>query len=689
MATSAARANLKKYGDLLIAAMVVSIVLLIIIPLTPGMLDFLLTVSIALSMTIFLITLFTTEPLQFSVFPSLLLVVTLYRLALNISSTRLILGEAQAGEIIAAFGNFVVGGNYVVGMVVFLIITVIQFVVITNGAGRVAEVTARFTLDAMPGKQMSIDADFNSGLITENEARQRRKHLQEEADFFGAMDGASKFVRGDAIAGLVIIIINIVGGLSIGVLQRGMEVGGALQLYTLLTVGDGLVSQIPALLVSTGTGIHVTRAATGESFGHDLTTQFFTFPRVLYLVGGMLVLMGFIPTMPTLVFAIMGALTGYLAYALQKEQAQKVIEREEMELQEQQKVERQEPEDVFSYLQVDVLEIEIGYNLIPLTDEAQGGDLLQRLTRVRRQCASEMGIFLRPIRIRDNLELKPNAYVFKIKGEEIVQGEVMPGHYLVMDPTGETTKVKGIPTVEPTFGLSAWWVSEDDKEEAELADLTVVDCATVLITHLTEFIKTHAHELLGRQELQELIDEVKKHSPAVVEELIPNLLTLGEIQKVIQNLLRERVPVRDLVTVLEALADAARTNKENDFLTEYARNSLARTISRQYASPGGKIAVITLHPKVEQLLIESTQQTQFGSYPALEPGKMQLLLSNVKKVAEKLTLKGMPAVVLCSSQARMLFRRLTERYMPQLAVLSLNEISQEVEVEAVGTVMLN
>lgn len=688
LAPPAVGAQFKKYGDIVVAGLIVGIVLLIIIPLRPAMLDFLLTLSITLGMVILLITLFTTEPLQFSIFPTLLLVVTLYRLALNISSTRLILGEAAAGKVIAAFGSFVIHGNYIVGMVVFLIITVVQFVVITNGAGRVAEVAARFTLDAMPGKQMSIDADFNSGLITEAEARERRKRLQREADFFGAMDGASKFVRGDAIAGVVIILINIIGGLVIGTLQMGMPVDQALQTYTTLTVGDGLVAQVPALLVSTATGILVTRAATGESFGTDFSRQFFSFPKVLYLVAGILMIIALIPAMPTFVFIVLAAATGLLGYNLHREEQRKRIRAEEAAARAQRQA-RKEPEDVFDYFQVDLLEIEIGYNLIPLTDEEQGGDLLQRLAAVRRQCAAEMGIFVRPIRIRDNLQLKPNSYVFKIKGVEIASGEVMPGHYLAMDPTGEVKDVKGVPTREPTFGLAAWWVSEEDREEAELSGLTVVDCSTVIITHLTEFIKSHAHELLGRQELKELLDVVKKQSPAVVEELVPELLSLGEVQKVLQNLLREKVPVRDLATVLEALADGARVNKDPDYLTECARQALARTISNLYATPEKKISVVTLHPKVEQALADSIQQTQMGAYPVLEPGVMQRLLEKLGKSTEKLTLKGLPAVVLCSAQVRLPLRRLTERYMPNLAVLSLNEISSDVEVEAVGTVMLD
>lgn len=679
----------KRSGDLIISGLIIGIVLLIIIPLNPGFLDILLTLSITLGLVILLITMFTTEPLQFSVFPSLLLVTTLYRLALNISSTRLILSDAAAGNVIAAFGEFVVGGDYVVGMVVFIIITVIQFVVITNGAGRVAEVAARFTLDAMPGKQMSIDAEFNAGLINEKEARERRKRLQKEADFFGAMDGASKFVRGDAIAGIIIIIINILGGFVIGVVQKNMELLEAVQTYTILSIGDGLVAQIPALLISTAAGIMVTRSTSDASFGKDLSSQFTNFPKVLMVAACVLFILGLIPAMPNLLFLAIAGGMGYFSYHMgQQEKRKKVVDKERaaaLQAQEQ----KREPENVFAYFQVDTLEIEIGYNLIPLTDEKQGGDLLQRLAAVRRQCAGEMGIYVRPIRIRDNLQLNPNAYSFKLRGAEIASGELMPGHYLAMDPLGQDLEIKGIATTEPTFGLPAWWVSPEDRDQVELAGFTVVDCSTVLVTHITEVIKRYAHELLGRQEVKELIDVVKERNPVVVEELVPDLMTLGEVQKILQNLLRERVPIRDLSSILEALADGARVSKDADYLTEYTRQSLARTICRQYLGANDKISVLTLHPKLEQTIVDSIEQTQLGSYPVLEPGLARQILNKMKEAIEKLTLKGLPPVVLCSSRARLPFRRLSERFLPNVAVLSLNEIVANIEVEAIGTVMLD
>jgi len=686
---AAAGAYFKKSGDLIIAGLIIGIVLLIIIPLSPWFLDILLTLSITLGLVILLITMFTVEPLQFSVFPTLLLVTTLYRLALNISSTRLILSDAAAGKVIAAFGEFVVGGDYVVGMIVFIIITIIQFVVITNGAGRVAEVTARFTLDAMPGKQMSIDAEFNAGLINETEARDRRKRLQREADFFGSMDGASKFVRGDAIAGIVIIMINILGGFVIGVAQKHMPLIQAVKTYTLLSIGDGLVTQVPALLISTATGILVTRATSDASLGKDLFSQFTNFPKVLMLAAGILFILGLIPAMPNLLFLTLAGVIGFMAYTMIQEDGKKAAIKQERAAVSQAQEQRREPENVFNYFQVETLEIEIGYNLIPLTDDGQGGDLLHRLAAVRRQCAGEMGIYVRPIRIRDNLQLDPNAYSFKLRGVEIAAGELMPGHLLAMDPLGQEMAVKGIPTTEPTFGLPAWWVAAGERDQVELAWFTVVDCSTVLVTHLTEVIKRHAHELLGRQEVRELLDVVKEKNPVVVEELVPDLLTMGETQKILQNLLKERVPIRDLASILEALADGARVSKDTDYLTEYARQALARTVCRQYAGAGSKISVVTLHPKLEQAVADSTEQTQLGAYPVLEPQVARKILDKLKESVEKLTLRGLPPVVLCSSRARLPFRRLTERFLPNLAVLSLNEIAPGIEVEAVGTVMLD
>lgn len=683
------RKNLKTNTDLAIAGLIVSVVLMIIIPVPAPALDVLLSLSITLGMVILLITMFTTEPLQFSVFPSLLLVTTLYRLALNISSTRLILSQAYAGKVIDAFGHVVVGGNYIVGFIVFIIITVIQFVVITSGAGRVAEVAARFTLDAMPGKQMSIDAEFNAGLISEPEARERRRRLQREADFFGAMDGASKFVRGDAIAGVVITLVNIIGGLAIGALQKGMPVAEALRTYTILTIGDGLVAQIPAVLISTAAGILVTRATSDASFGSELSRQVTAFPKILFLVAGILFLLALLPAMPHFVLLALAAGTGLVAYYLLRARQRDEFSRQEALVRQQREEKSKQPEDVTTYFQVDPLQIEIGYNLIPLTDESQGGDLLSRLAAVRRQCALELGIYVRPIRIRDNLGLPPNSYVFKLRGEQSASGELLPGYYLAMDPTGQARDVPGIPTREPTFGLPAWWVPVAERERLEMAGLTVVDPSTVLVTHLTEFIKAHAHVLLGRQEVKELLEAVKEKDPAVVEELTPDLLSLGEIQKVLQNLLQEGVPLRDLVTICETLADGARISKDTDFLTEQVRAALARTLSRLYLGPENKLAVLTLHPKLEQAIIDATQQTQLGAYPVLEPALARQILEKVRAAAEKVISRTGRAVVLCSPRARLPLKRFTARHLPQLVVLSLNEIMPNIEVEVVGTVSMD
>lgn len=680
--------NLRKNSDLLVAGAVIAIVLLIVVPLTPLALDILLTLNLTLAMVIILFTMFILEPLQFSVFPTILLVVTLYRLALNISSTRLILSKAEAGKIIATFGQFVVGGNIVVGIIVFLIITVIQFVVITNGATRVAEVAARFTLDALPGKQMGIDADFNAGLITEEEARARRRRIQQEADFYGAMDGASRFVRGDAIAAVIIILVNIMGGLIIGVLQMGMSISEAAQRFTLLTVGDGLVAQIPALLVSTATGILITRTSAETSFGQETTRQFLNFPRALYLVAAILFVLALLPTMPHFIFLFLSGAFGYLAYTLTREENQRRLQQEQEQVQKR-KEEQKQPENVTGYFLVDPLEIEIGYNLIPLTDETQGGDLLSRIAAVRRQCAAELGIYVRPIRIRDNLQLAPNAYNFKLKGVVAASGELKPGFYLALDPTGEKKQVHGTPTREPTFGLPAYWVDAAEQARLVTQGFTVVDCSTVLVTHLTELIKNHAHELLTRQDVKDLCEAVKEKNPAIIEELIPNLLSLGEIQKILQNLLKERLPIRNLVAILEMIADGARISKDIDYLTEYARAGMARTICQLYTTGEGKLTVITLHPRTEQILVESLQETQFGTYPVLEPKTTRLLLDNIKKVMEKVNLAGLKPVILCSARVRLPLRRLLERYWPEVAVISLNEVPPEVQVEAVGTVKVD
>ena len=670
-------------SDIIVAALVIGIIGVIIIPLPNPLLDVLLACSIACGIMMLLMSLFITEPLEISVFPTLLLVVTVFRLALDISATRSILSNADAGKIIASFGNFVVGGNYVVGIVIFLIITLVQLIVITNGAGRTAEVSARFTLDAMPGKQMSIDADLGAGLISEQEAKEKRIKLQREASFFGSMDGASKFVKGDAIAGIVIALINIVGGISIGMMQKGMAVTDAMQTYTLLTVGQGLVSQIPALMSSIATGILVTRAMNGNSFGFDLTGQIGKFPRVIGLASAVLFVLAIVPGLPFTPFLILSAGTGYTAFALNKEEKQK----EEKEAAQESTVSTpREPENIKNLFKVDPLEIEIGYNLISLINESNGGDLLNRLVAVRRQCALEMGIYVRPIRIRDNLQLMPNTYRFKIRGIDISGGDLMPNYYLAMNPDDQEIQIDGVATIEPTFGLPAWWIREENKEKAEMDGFTVVDSATVLITHLTEFIKSYAHEILSRQDIQELLDLVKENNEALVDELVPNQLLVGDIQKVIQALLKEKVSIRDLETILEAIADASRTSKNLDYLIECSRQSLMRNISKQY-SIDGKITLVTIDPYLETQLADSIQNFPQGSYPAISPELTQHIFDQLDELEKQFMLMGLPLIVLCSSKIRLPFRRLIERYKSHLAVLAISEINPDLELELKGSLV--
>ncbi len=677
--------KLRGHSDVLVAGFIVAIVGIIIIPMPTSILDVLLACSLASGIIMMLMSLFVSEPLQVSVFPTLLLVVTLFRLALDISATRCILNNAYAGEIIESFGYFVVGGNYVVGAIIFLIITLVQFVVITNGAGRTAEVSARFTLDAMPGKQMSIDADLGAGLINEQEAKQERLKLQREANFFGSMDGASKFVRGDAIAGIGIALINMIGGIIIGTWQKGMPINEALQTYTLLTVGEGLVAQIPALLTSTATGILVTRAQTGHSFGVDLSGQIGSFPRAIGLAAVILLVLAIIPGLPFLPFVILAAGTGYAAYALDKEGKQKETAQKAMQTG---KPESREPENILGLFRVDPLEIEIGYNLISLIDEANGGDLLSRLGAVRRQCATEMGIFVRPIRIRDNLQLNPNTYRFKIHGIDMAGGELMPNYFLAMNPDDSEIAIEGIKTAEPAFGLPAWWIRENQKGQAELESFTVVDASTVLITHLTEFIKTYSHEILTRQDVQDLLDMVKQHNEALVAELVPAQLSVGEIQKVLQNLLKEKVSIRDLDTILESLADGARVSKNMDYLIECSRQALTRSISRQF-SREGRITIVTVDPSLESRLVESLQSTSQGVYPAISPEVTQTVFDQLESMEKQFTLLGLPLIVLCSSKIRLPFRRLIERFKPQVVLLAVNELTSDLEVDIRGALTVN
>lgn len=680
--------NIKDNFDVIVSIGVICIIVMMIVPLPEMVLDLLLAFNITISVVIILITMFTTNVLQLSVFPSLLLITTLFRLALNISSTRLILSEAKAGAIIDAFGEFVIGGNYVVGIIIFLILIVINFMVITAGSGRVAEVSARFTLDAMPGKQMSIDADLNSGLIDEREAIKRREDLQAEADIYGAMDGASKFVKGDATAGLIITAINIIGGIIIGVLQKDMSIVDAAQTYVRLTVGDGLVSQIPALLISTAAGILVTTSGSKENLGNTLTKQLTAFPVVSAVASGIMLFLAIVPGMPKTPFLIASAAAGVLSYTLYKEENKKLVTETISEEDEIIEAERKEPENVMNLINVEPMEVEIGYGLIPLADESTGGDLLQRIASVRRQCAIEMGIVVQPIRIRDNLQLKTNEYVIKIRGTVVVSSELMPSMLLCMDPTGENSDIQGISTIEPTFGLPAVWINKDQREEAEIKGLTVVDPTTVMVTHLTETIKTHSYELLGRQEVKLIIDNIKEKYSAVVEELIPDLMTIGEIQKILQNLLREKVPIKDIVTILESLADNSRNTRDLELLTEYVRFALARTICNQIVDENKTINVITLSPNIEEIISSNIQKSVQGSFPTVDPETTTKILTSIRNTVDSVYFYNNQPVILVSPNIRAVFRKLIEMVFPHIMVISLNEVPNDVQINSEGVVSI-
>jgi flagellar biosynthesis protein FlhA len=689
--TTAGIPALTNNSDVLMALSVVGMLVVMVIPIPTLLLDVFLSFNITFSIVVLLVAMYTLKALEFSVFPSLLLITTLLRLSLNVASTRLILlhgneGTAAAGQVIKAFGSFVVGGNYVVGLVVFLILVVINFVVITKGATRIAEVAARFTLDAMPGKQMSIDADLNAGLITDVEARQRRSEISRESDFYGAMDGASKFVRGDAIAGIVITLINIVGGLVIGVLQQGMSLASAAQNYTLLTIGDGLVSQIPALIVSTGAGMVVTQAASDSHLGSDMISQLTRHPRAVAIASGVLIFFGFIPGLPTLPFIILGCLAGGLAYTTFENQKTILVKEEEG----QEAVDQgRSLERVEELLPLDLLELEVGYGLIPLVDKEQGGELLERVKSIRRQFALEMGVIVPPMHIRDNLQLKPNQYSVIIKGVEIAGGELMPGYYLAMNPGDVKAEIEGIPTKEPAFGIPALWIGEQDKEKAQIAGYTVVDLSTMIATHISEVLKAHAYELLGRQEVQSLLDTLSVNHPKVIEELIPNLLSLGGVQKVLQNLLKEHVSVRDLLTVVETLADYAPITKNLDILTEYVRQRLSRSITKLYETPEGELALMTLDTEIEEVISNAIQHTEHESYLSLEPALAQNIISQLTRSIEKFTSKNYQPLILCSPGVRPQLKRLTERFLPTLVVLSHNEIDKRAKLKSLGVVSLS
>jgi flagellar biosynthesis protein FlhA len=675
--------NILKRSDVILAVAVVAIISVLVIPVPPGFLDFALAFNITFSLVILLSTLYIRRPLDLSVFPGMLLIVTLLRLALNVASTRLILGTGYAGEVINSFGSFVVKGNYVVGFIIFVILVIIQFVVITKGAARISEVAARFTLDAMPGKQMAIDADLNAGLIDEDEARKRRKEIAQEADFYGAMDGASKFVRGDAIAGILITMINVIGGIVIGALMQGKTVSEAVRTYTLLSVGDGLVTQIPALIVSTSAGIIVTRAASTSNMGQDLTSQLIRQPRAIMIAAGILILFGIVPGMPTLPFTILGIMVGTVGYLTNESMKKKKLEEEKTKIEREQAMPPERTEDL---LKVDSLEVEIGYGLIPLVDVNQGGDLLDRVSAIRRQMAIELGIIVPPIRIRDNVQLNPNQYQIKVKGIQAGSCELMLDHILAINPGYVTEELEGFKTKEPAFGLSATWIIPNLKEMAESRGYTLVESSAVLATHLTEVVKSHAAELLTRQDVKHLVETLREDNPSLVEDVVPNVVPLAVIQKVLQSLLAERVPVRDMVTIMETITDYYSATKESDVLAEYVRMALKNRITNMYKGEDGKIHVFTIDPAIEQMLTEAVQNTKQGLMLVTPPTESEKLIKAIGRQMEKSETEGHSPICLCSPNIRLVLKRLTEAAHPALVVLSYNEISNNVEVVSTGMV---
>ncbi|MBU0665459.1 MAG: flagellar biosynthesis protein FlhA [Proteobacteria bacterium] len=681
--------NLLQRTDIMASVGMVSILMIMIIPLPAILLDLFLSTNITIALLILVISLYTVRATDFSIFPAILLATTLFRLALNVASTRLILlrgdeGPAAAGAVIESFGQFVVGGNYVVGLVIFAILVLINFMVITKGAGRVAEVAARFTLDAMPGKQMAIDADLNAGLINEADARKRREQIGAEASFHGAMDGASKFVKGDAIAGIIITLINIGAGFIIGVLQKGMPMAEAARNYTILTVGDGLVGQVPALIISTAAGLLVTRSSGDSDFGADIKMQFSRYSVALWVVSGLLLIFALIPGFPFVPFMLLAISLALMAWQLDKKKREAAAE---IVAEKPKETPLPVAENYEEMLNVDLLELEVGYGLIPFVDSAQNGELLTRIQSIRKQFAMNNGFIVPPVHIKDNLQLNPNQYTLALKGIKIAEAEMLPGHYMAMDPGMVTETIKGIATTEPAFGLPAIWITEDKKERAQIAGYTVVDCTTVMATHISEIIKQHGHELIGRQEVQNLLDNLAKTYPKLVEELVPTVLSLGTIMRILQNLLAEGVSIRDLRTILETMADWAPVTRDHDVLTEYVRHALARTISTGLAV-NGVIPLITLAKPVEDLISKSIQHKESGSYLAIDPQMAQVILDSIGR-AITLFSGGQRPTLLSAPQIRPHVRKLTERYYPSLVVLSHNEITPNLKVRSLGTVTLD
>jgi flagellar biosynthesis protein FlhA len=677
-----------KHPDILMSVGVVAILMVMLLPLPRFILDLLLSFDITLSVIILLVGLQVRRPIEFSVFPSILLMITLFRLSLNIASTRLILlhgneGAGAAGEVIRAFGNFIVGGNYTVGLVVFTILVVINFVVVTKGAGRVAEVAARFTLDAMPGKQMSIDADLNAGLINEADARRRRREITEEADFYGSMDGASKFVRGDAIAAVIITLVNIVGGLAIGVLQQGMSPGLAAQTYTVLTVGEGLVAQIPALIVSTAAGIVVTRAASDMDLGGAMTKQLLMSPKPVGIAAGILLALGLVPGLPHLAFLVLGSAVAWMAYHLHQEEIREAAPTQTPTV-------PKAEEGPTRVTPLDLMEVQVGYGLIGLVEGTQGTALLDRIKALRRQFAETMGFVVPPIHIRDNLQLRPNEYAIMLKGVEVAKADVLPGHLLAIDPgTGQKGVVQGIATKEPAFGLPALWIPEDGREQAQMAGYTVVDASSAIATHLSELVKRYGHELLGRQEVQALLDEVGRSHPKLVEELIPTMVPLGTVVRVLGNLLKEGIPIRDLRSILEAISDQASNSKDPELLTEYARQALARTITKQYQASDGSLQVITLDPRLDRSLADQVAALPPGAALQLDPTVSHKLLTGIKQAAERVAARGQQPIVICSQAVRRHLRRHSDRILHSVPVMGFNEVDSFVRLQSLDTVRVD
>lgn len=690
--------RLFRQSDIILAVLAITIIVFMMVPIPTWMMDMLLTINISLAFLILMAALYTDRPLQFSTFPTLLLLVTLLRLSLNVSSSRLILTAGDAGKVIDAFGNFVIGKNYIVGILIFLILVVIQFVVVTNGATRIAEVAARFTLDAMPGKQMAIDADLNTGLIDEDEAKRRRLTIQKEADFYGAMDGASKFVRGDAIAGLVIVFVNIIGGICIGIFQFHWEITKVLAVFTRLTIGDGLVTQIPAIVIAIATGILVSRSIGEEQLAQKMGKQIFLSPRGVLVVANALLLLGLATPLPKIPFLLVGIIITTVGIILLRGESKEFLM--EGSASSGRVVlpsgstpppmlpEGKESENMVALLKIDPIELEIGYRLIPLVDAEQGGDLLERITKIRRQMALQLGLILPPIRVRDNIQLKPRDYSIKLRGIEVAHGEIHVGHYLAMNPGIDTEDLEGIKTTEPVFGLPAIWITDAHKEKAEMLGFTVFDPSTVIATHITEIVKRHSADILTRQDVQALLDNVKKEAPAVVDELVPALLSIGEIQRVFQNLLKEKISIRDLVPILESLANWARTTKDPDMLSEYARQGISRSICQFYVTPQGVLPVITLKPDLEGIISDSVMRTDQGLSMTLDPLLVQKIVQTIAKEVDKVMSKGYTQpILLCSSKIRLVLRRLTERTLPHLTILSYNEIIPgQVDLQTIGVI---